>query len=50
MARILYELWRQRRMTATDPALAGRVPPGQTLETRAMQQMRAEAARQRRGR
>jgi DMSO/TMAO reductase YedYZ molybdopterin-dependent catalytic subunit len=31
MARILYELWRQRRMKPVDPALASRVPPGQTL-------------------
>jgi DMSO/TMAO reductase YedYZ molybdopterin-dependent catalytic subunit len=34
MARILYELWRQRRMKPTDPALAARIPPGQTLTTK----------------
>ena len=31
MARILREFWRQRRMSRVDPALAQRVPPGQTL-------------------
>jgi DMSO/TMAO reductase YedYZ molybdopterin-dependent catalytic subunit len=31
MARILYELWRQRRMKQIDPSVASRVPPGQTL-------------------
>ena len=31
MARILYELWRSRRMKQVDPAVAARVPPGQVL-------------------
>src|SRR5216683_7472471 len=33
MAKLLYELWKSRRsrMKQVDPALAGRVPPGQTL-------------------
>jgi hypothetical protein len=31
MARILYELWRHRRMKKPDPSVADRVPPGQVL-------------------
>src|SRR5882762_930033 len=31
MARILWELWRHHRMSRVDPAVAHRVPPGQTL-------------------
>jgi DMSO/TMAO reductase YedYZ molybdopterin-dependent catalytic subunit len=31
MARLIFELWRQRRMKQVDPALANRIPPGQTL-------------------
>jgi DMSO/TMAO reductase YedYZ molybdopterin-dependent catalytic subunit len=27
----MYELWRMRRMRTVDPALAARIPPGQTL-------------------
>jgi DMSO/TMAO reductase YedYZ molybdopterin-dependent catalytic subunit len=34
MARILYELWRLRRMKQVDPAVAARVPPGQTLTSK----------------
>jgi DMSO/TMAO reductase YedYZ molybdopterin-dependent catalytic subunit len=34
MARLLYELWRQRRMKAPDPDQAHRLPPGQTLTAR----------------
>src|SRR5262245_40699264 len=34
MARLLFELWRSRRMKAVDPALAHRVPPGQTLTSK----------------
>src|SRR5688572_22439015 len=31
MARLIFDLWRMRRMKQTDPALADRIPPGQTL-------------------
>src|ERR671935_2217812 len=34
MARLLFELWRSRRMKPVDPALADRIPPGQTLTTK----------------
>lgn len=36
MVKVLYELWKLRRarMKQLDPALAGRVPPGQTLTTK----------------
>jgi DMSO/TMAO reductase YedYZ molybdopterin-dependent catalytic subunit len=31
MARLIFEMWRQRRMKQVAPALADRIPPGQTL-------------------
>jgi DMSO/TMAO reductase YedYZ molybdopterin-dependent catalytic subunit len=34
MARLIFDLWRSRRMKAPDPALADRVPPGQTLTSK----------------
>jgi DMSO/TMAO reductase YedYZ molybdopterin-dependent catalytic subunit len=34
MAKLLWELWRQRRMKNLPEALAARVPPGQTLTTK----------------
>jgi DMSO/TMAO reductase YedYZ molybdopterin-dependent catalytic subunit len=34
MAKILWELWRHRRMNDLDAAVAARVPPGQTLTTK----------------
>jgi DMSO/TMAO reductase YedYZ molybdopterin-dependent catalytic subunit len=34
MARLIFDLWRMRRMKQADPALADRIPPGQTLTTK----------------
>jgi DMSO/TMAO reductase YedYZ molybdopterin-dependent catalytic subunit len=31
MARLIFEMWRMRRMKKVDPAVAARIPPGQTL-------------------
>jgi DMSO/TMAO reductase YedYZ molybdopterin-dependent catalytic subunit len=31
MARLIFEMWRMRRMKNVDPAVASRIPPGQTL-------------------
>jgi DMSO/TMAO reductase YedYZ molybdopterin-dependent catalytic subunit len=31
MARLIFEMWRMRRMNKVDPAVAARIPPGQTL-------------------
>jgi DMSO/TMAO reductase YedYZ molybdopterin-dependent catalytic subunit len=31
MARLIFEMWRLRRMKNVDPAVAARIPPGQTL-------------------
>jgi DMSO/TMAO reductase YedYZ molybdopterin-dependent catalytic subunit len=31
MARLIFEMWRMRRMNKVDPAVAHRIPPGQTL-------------------
>jgi DMSO/TMAO reductase YedYZ molybdopterin-dependent catalytic subunit len=31
MARLIFEMWRMRRMNKVDPAVVARIPPGQTL-------------------